>query len=154
MARKMLGSRQTHIEKVAKSSTYESAGSKKIEPRDWLGVFKPQSPPPVTHFFFLYTSVFFIFINLGISYLHFDCYSLSLFPGQHPYNPFPILLYRCSPSHPPLITALTLTITFTGGSVLAEPRAFSSTGAFTRIFIDTYEVGAQGQSMYSLWVVA
>ncbi|EDL82388.1 rCG29080 [Rattus norvegicus] len=32
---------------------------------------------------------FFIFINSGISYLHFDCYSLSRFPSKHPPNPSP-----------------------------------------------------------------
>jgi len=37
----------------------------------------------IIYFFF---SLFF-FINLSISYLHFECYSLSLFPGQHPPNP-------------------------------------------------------------------
>jgi len=37
-----------------------------------------------------------------------------------------------------------------GGSVLAGPRASPSTGALTRIFIATYGVRVQGQSMYSL----
>jgi len=46
------------------------------------------------------------------------------------------------------------TIMITGGSVLAGPRASPSTGALARLFIATYEVGAQGQSMCSLWVVA
>jgi len=32
--------------------------------------------------FFSLKCHFFIFINLDISYLHFDCYSLSRFPGQ------------------------------------------------------------------------
>jgi len=32
---------------------------------------------------------------------------------------------------------------------LAGPRASPSTGALIRLFIATYEVGAQGQSMYS-----
>jgi len=54
----------------------------------------------------------------------------------------------------PLITTLPPTITYTGGSVLAGPRASPFTGAFIRLFIATYEVGAQGQSMYSLRVVA
>jgi len=40
------------------------------------------------------------------------------------------------------------------GSVLVETRASPSTGALTRLFIATYEVGAQDQSMYSLRVVA
>jgi len=55
-----------------------------------------------------------------------------------------------STPHPPPITALPPTIMFTGGSVLAGPKASPSTGALTRLFIVTYEVGAQGQSMYSL----
>jgi len=101
-------------------------------------------------FLFFYISIYscliFFFIYLSISYLHFDCYSLSQFPGQHP----PPLLYWCFPPHPPPITAFPPTITFTGGSVLAGPRASPSTGALTRICIATYEVGAQGQSMYSL----
>jgi len=47
--------------------------------------------------------LFFIFINLGISYLHFSCYSLSRFPGQHPLNPspFPSIWLFSSPSSPP-----------------------------------------------------
>jgi len=40
----------------------------------------------IDSFFFL---TFFIYINLRISYLHFDCYSLSWFPGQHSPNPSP-----------------------------------------------------------------
>jgi len=46
------------------------------------------------------------------------------------------------------------TIKITGGSVLAGPTASPSIGALTRLFIATYEVGAPGESMYSLWVVA
>jgi len=94
---------------------------------------------------------FFIFINLSISYLHFDCYSLS-FPGFQanvPLTSSPPLLYGCSPPHPPPITTLSPIITFAGGSVLAGPRASPSTGALTRLFMATYEVGAQGQSMGS-----
>jgi len=96
---------------------------------------------------------FFIFINLGISYLHFDCYSPSRFPSQHPPNPSssPSLWVFPSPSfphyHPPPNNHVHL------GFSLGGPRASPSTGALTRIFIATYEVGAQGQSMYSLWVV-
>jgi len=43
------------------------------------------------------------FINMSISYLHFECYSLSRFLGQHPSNPSP------SPSlcmFPPIIPLL------------------------------------------------
>jgi len=32
---------------------------------------------------------FFFFINLSISYIHFECYSLSRFPGKHPPPPSP-----------------------------------------------------------------
>jgi len=46
------------------------------------------------------------------------------------------------------------TITFTGDLALAGPRASPSTGALTRLFTATYAVGAQGQSMYTLWVLA
>jgi len=37
------------------------------------------------HFFY----IFLFFINLSISYIHFECYSLSQFPGKHPPNPSP-----------------------------------------------------------------
>jgi len=49
---------------------------------------------------------FSIFIKLGISYLHFNCYSLSGFPGQHPLTPPPPFHYGCSPPNPPPIAAL------------------------------------------------
>jgi len=35
-----------------------------------------------------------------------------------------------------------------------QDQGLPSTGALTRLLIATYEVGAQGQSMYSFWVVA
>jgi len=100
----------------------------------------------VHHFLSLLTWVFLIYILIVIP--------LPGFRANIPLHPTPPLVYRCSPPHPPSITALLPTITFTGGSVLAGPRASPSTGDLTRIFIATYEVGAQGQSMYSLWVVA
>jgi len=40
-------------------------------------------------FCFVVFCFLFIFINLGISYLHFNCYSLSQFPSQHPPSPSP-----------------------------------------------------------------
>jgi len=45
---------------------------------------------------------FSIFINLGISYLHFNCYSLSRFQGQNPHNPShsPSIWVFPSPSSP------------------------------------------------------
>jgi len=89
----------------------------------------------------LLTWVFLIYISIVIPF--------PGLPGQHFPNPSP----SPSPLHPPPITALPPTITFTGVSVLAGPRASPSTGALTRLFIATYEVAAQGQSMYSLWVV-
>jgi len=66
-------------------------------------------------------SLFFsIFIKLGISYLHFNCYSFSQFPGQHPPNlpspsiwvfPSPSSPHYCAPSNNPvhwdLFTAMT-----------------------------------------------
>jgi len=66
--------------------------------------------------------------------------------------PFPLtlpppLIYGCYPAHPPPITALPARIPFTGGPALAGPRASPSTGALTRLFIATYAVGAQGQSL-------
>jgi len=100
--------------------------------------------------FLIYISFSFIFINLSISYLHFNCYSPSSFQANIPLPPPPPLPYGCFPPHPPPITTLPPTITFTGGSVLEGPRASPSTGALTRIFIATYEVRVQGQSMYSL----
>jgi len=108
------------------------------------------------YFYLFYFLFFSIFITLSISYIHFDCYSPSRFPDQHPSNRPPPLLYGCSHHHPHPITALSTTITFTGGSVLAGLRASPATGALalTRLIIATCEVGAQGQSMYSLWVVA
>jgi len=62
--------------------------------------------------------------------------------------------YGYSPTQPPPITALPPRIPFTGVPAFAGPRASPSTGALTRLFIVTYAVGAQGQSMDSLWVVA
>jgi len=88
--------------------------------------------------------LFFIFINLGFSYLHFDCYSLSRFLGQHPPNPSPspsILVFP-SPSSPHYRPPPNNHVHCGGGSVLAGPRSSPS----TRLFIATYEVGAQGQS--------
>jgi len=108
-------------------------------------------PSEVENCYFFFS---FFFNNLSIFYLHFECYSLSRFPIQHPPTPPSPLRYGCSPLHPPPITTLPPTITFTGDTVLAGPRAFPSTGALTRIFIATYEVRVQGQSMHSLWVVA
>jgi len=103
-------------------------------------------------FFFLFSP---IFINMSISYLHFNCYSPSQFHGQHPPNPSPspYVWVFPSPSSPHYLPPPS-TIMFTGGSVLAGSRASPSTDALTRLFIATYEVGAQGQSMYSLWIVA
>jgi len=94
----------------------------------------------------LLTWVFLIYISIVIPFPDFWAHI--------PLAPAPPVLYRCSPPHLPPITALAPPIKFTGGSVLAGPRASTSTGAFTRLFIPTYGVGAQGQSMYSLWVVA
>jgi len=109
----------------------------------------------VCSFLFVCFLFFSIFINLSISYLHFDCYFPSQFQGQHLPKPSlsPSLWVFPSPSSPHYRPPPP-TITFTGGSVLAAPRASTSTGTLTRLFIATYEVGAQGQSMYSLWIVA
>jgi len=93
-------------------------------------------------FFFLLTWVFLIYISSVIPF--------PSFRANIPLIPPPPLLYGCSLPHPPPIAALSPTIQFTGGSVLAGPRASPSTGALTRIFITTYEVRVQGQSMYSL----
>jgi len=99
------------------------------------------------HFFLsLLTGVFLIYISIAIPF--------PSFWANIPLTPAPPPLYCCSPPHPPPIVALPPTITLTGVSVLAEPRASPSTGALTRRFIATYKVGAQGQSMYSLWLVA
>ncbi|EDM07188.1 rCG65918 [Rattus norvegicus] len=80
-----------------------------------------------------------------------QCYQLAAFYNtkqyQHPSSKYFIKYFgvllstfkRCSLPHPPHITALPPTITFTGGSVLAGPRASPSTGALTRLFIATYE---------------
>jgi len=90
--------------------------------------------------------IFLIYIWIVIP---FPCFQANIL-----LTPSPSLLYECSPPHPSCITALPKTITFTGGSVFAGQRASPSTGALTRLFIATYAVGAQDQSMYSLWVVA
>jgi len=45
---------------------------------------------------------FFFLINLSISYIYFECYSLSRFPGKHPPPPSPSLWVFPSPSSPPL----------------------------------------------------
>jgi len=92
----------------------------------------------------LLTWVFLIYISIVIPFP-------SFWANIPLTSPTP-LLYGCSPPHLPPITALSPTITLTGGSVLARPRTSSSTGALTRLFIATYVVGAQGQSVYSLWV--
>jgi len=52
-------------------------------------------------FFCLLIFLIFFFINLSISYLHFDCYSLSWFPGQHPL-PLPFCMGVPLPILPPL----------------------------------------------------
>jgi len=80
-----------------------------------------------------------------LSVIPFPC-----FQAKVPLTPLPPLLYGCSPPHPPPIATLPPTIMFTGGSLFAGPRASPSTGDLTRIFIATYEVRVQGQSMYSL----
>jgi len=45
-------------------------------------------------------SFFFFFINLSICCIHFQCYSLSRFPGKHPPPPSPTLWVLPSPSSP------------------------------------------------------
>jgi len=44
--------------------------------------------------------LFFFIINLSISYIHFECYSLSKFPGKHPAPPSPFLSVFPSPPSP------------------------------------------------------
>jgi len=105
--------------------------------------------------YFLFLFLFFLSLLTWVFLLYISI--VIPFPGFRaniPLAPPPPLVYGCSPPHPPPITDFPTTITFTGGSVLAGPRASPSTGALTRLFIATHEVGAQGQSMYSLWVVA
>jgi len=46
-------------------------------------------------------TLFFFFINLSISYIHFECYSLSWFPGKHPPPRSPSLWVFPSPSSLP-----------------------------------------------------
>jgi len=92
--------------------------------------------------FFSLTWVFLIYISNVIPFPSFWANIPLILP--------PPLPYGCSPPHPPPIAALHPTIMFTADSVLAGPRASPSTGALTRIFIATYEVIVQGQSMYSL----
>jgi len=59
------------------------------------------------------TYFFSSFINLGISYLHFNCYSLSRFPGQHHPNAYPLPFYMGVPlTIISPITALAPKITF------------------------------------------
>jgi len=84
-----------------------------------------------------------IFIKLGISYLHFNCYYFSRFPGKHPPSPSPSPSIWVFPSPSSSHYCPPPTILFIGGSVLAGPRASPSTGALTRLFIATYAVGAQ-----------
>jgi len=55
------------------------------------------------------------------------------------------------PIHLPITASPT--IPYTEGPTLAGPRASISTGAPTRLLSATYAIGAQGQSMYSLWIV-
>jgi len=90
--------------------------------------------------------VFLIYISNVITFIGFR--------ANIPLAPPPPILYGYSPASPPPITALSPRILFTRGPALAGPRASPSTGALTGLFIATYAVGAQGQSMYSLWIVA
>jgi len=78
-----------------------------------------------------------IFIKLGISYLHFKCYSFSQFPFHQPLNPSPSRSKWVSPPRPTPITALS-NIPYTGGSTLVVPRASPSTAAPTMLFTATY----------------
>jgi len=52
--------------------------------------------PILIHFLFF----FLIIINLSISYIHFECYSLSRFPGKHPPPPSHFLWVFPSPPSP------------------------------------------------------
>jgi len=57
----------------------------------------------IDHYSFKFHVIFFILINLSNSYLHFDYYSPSRFPGQQLPNPSPPLLYGLPlPILPPL----------------------------------------------------
>ena len=63
-----------------------------------------------SHFILPFFPVFFIYI-VFIGYficLYFKCYPLSLFPLWKPPIPFPftLLLWRCSPTHPPTSASL------------------------------------------------
>jgi len=102
---------------------------------------------------FSFSFIFPVNIKLDVSYLHFNCYSLSRFPGQHPPNPSSSSSIWVFPS-PFSPHYLTPRIPLFKGPALAGPMASPSTDDLTRLFIATYAVGAQGQSMYSLWVVA
>jgi len=73
---------------------------------------------------------------LGISYLHFNCYSLSWFPVHQPPNPsnFPSIWVFPLPYTPHYRPP---TIPYTGGSALEGTRASPSTGAPTSLFTAT-----------------
>jgi len=94
------------------------------------------------------------FLNLSISYLHFNCYYLSWFPSKHPPNPFPspsIWVFpfpSSSPYNPPHNNPVHWALG------LGSTKGFPFHRCPTRLFIATYAVGDQGQSMYSLCVVA
>jgi len=103
--------------------------------------------------FFFFFFLFIFCINLSISYLHFYCYSLSRFPGQIPLTPPTPLLYGCALPHPPPNYPPHPNNHIHWGFILSRTKGFPFTVALTRLFIATYAVGAQGQSMYSLWVV-
>jgi hypothetical protein len=49
-----------------------------------------------------------ISLHVNFIYLHFKCYPLSQFPLQKPlfHYSLPLLLWRCSPTHPPTPTSL------------------------------------------------
>jgi len=83
-------------------------------------------------FFYLYWREYFLFT--------FRFLFPFLVSGPTSPYPCPSPSICASPSHPPHITTLPSTITFTEDSVLAGPRASPSTGALTRLFIATYEV--------------
>jgi len=67
---------------------------------------------------------FFVFINLSISYIHFECYSLSRFPGKHP-PPLPL----------PLVLLLGYSLLPMGSESRVSPCVPGSSGFLTLLYI-------------------
>jgi hypothetical protein len=87
-------------------------------------------------------------------YLHFKCYPLSQFPLWKPPIPSPLLLWGCSPTHPPIYSHVpTLAFPYTGALSYHRTKGLSSHWCPTRLSSATYAARAMCSSMYTLCLV-